>query len=254
MKKLFFATILMIVAYIGASAQPARSILKFKFSDNSRLAVSIDDRYYDKQGRSITVGDLPAGRHFIKIYKYIPYSNGKGGKAKEVYRGGIRISAGTISSFTYDLHDEKLYTNTEMIDGSYTDRDNSDDDRYNNDRRDDMRDDYRDDRNNRRDRDDVYYSRQWSQQDMSDLKARVDDRITDGEKLKLMQSVLKDRRYTTEQMRSMIKWLSFDDTKLSFAKWGYDNASDKQNYWKLESELTFSSSKDDFNNYINGRK
>jgi hypothetical protein len=137
-----------------------------------------------------------------------------------------------------------LYASTEFIDESYRDGDNNDEDRDYRDRRDD----------DRRRNDDVYYSKQWSQQDMSDLKKRVDDRMMDGDKVKLMQSVLQDRRYTTEQMRTMLNWLSFEDSKLTVAKWGYDNVTDKQNYWKLESEFSFSSSKDEFNNHINGRK
>jgi hypothetical protein len=89
---------------------------------------------------------------------------------------------------------------------------------------------------------------------MSDLKRRVDDRIGDSDKQKLVEGVLKDRRYTTEQMRSMLSWFSFESTKVAVAKWGYDNVSDKQNYWKLESEFTFTSSKEEFNSYINGRR
>lgn len=247
MKKILSTLLLVFITCIGAYAQGgARSVLRFKLSDDSRLAVSIDNRYYDKQGRSITVGDLPAGRHYIKIYRYTPYSDARGGKAREVYRGGIRISSGTITNFTYDMRDGKLYANTEFIDGSY--HNDNDDNRYNDDSYN------RDRREDRRRNDDMYYSRNWTDDDMRDLKKRVEERITDSDKLKLMQSVLKDRRYSTEQMRNMINWLSFDDSKVNLAKWGYDYVNDRQNYWKLESEFTFSGSKDEFNTYINGRK
>ncbi|MBL7683417.1 MAG: DUF4476 domain-containing protein [Flavipsychrobacter sp.] len=247
MKKLLFTLILMAVTVANLFAQSRRSIIKVRLSDNSRLAVSINDRYYDKQGTSITIGDLPAGRHYIKIYRYVPYATGRGGKARVVYSGGIRLSEGTISEFTYDVRRNEIYATTEFIDDTYDDR--------RDDRRDDRYDDRRDDRYE--ERDDIYNNRRgrvWTQQDMSDLKKRVDDRMMDGEKQKLMQSVLQDRRYTTEQMRTMLNWLSFESTKVEVAKWGYDNVSDKQNYWKLESEFTFSSSKDEFNNYINGRR
>jgi hypothetical protein len=226
------------LAFINVDAQPKRSVLRFRLSDNSRLAVSIDDRYYDKQGKSITIGDLPPGRHYIKIYKYVPYRDG-GGRARELYRGGIKISSGTISSFTYDLNDGKLYANVEFIDGSYRDND----DAYNNNRNDDRRRD-----NN------SFNPHKWNETDMEDLKKRVDERITDGDKVKLMQNVLKNRNYTTEQMRVMLNWLSFDDSKVTLAKWGYDYVSNKENCWKLESEFTFSSSKEEFNNYISSKK
>jgi hypothetical protein len=238
MKKVLFTLLLALVACIVVGAQPRRSVCKFRLSDNSRLAVSIDERFYDKQGKSITIGDLPAGRHYIKIYKYVPYRDG-GGRARELYRGGIRISSGTISSFTYDLNDGKLYANTEFIDDSYR----NNEDAYNDNRNDDKRRD-----------NDVLNSRNWNQTDMDDLKKCVDDRITDGDKIKLMESALKNRNYTTDQMSIMLHWLSFDDSKVSLAKWGYDYVSNKENYWKLESEFTFSSSKEEFNNYISGKK
>jgi hypothetical protein len=240
MKKVLFTLLLALVAFINVDAQPRRSVCRFKLSDNSRLAVSIDERFYDKQGKSITIGDLPAGRHYIKIYKYVPYRDG-GGRAREVYRGGIRISSGTISNFTYDLNDGKLYANTEFIDDSY--RNDNSDDAYNNNRPDDRRRD-----------NSVFNQHNWNQTDMDDLKKRVDDRITDGDKIKLMESVLKNRNYTTDQMRVMLNWLSFDDSKVTLAKWGYDYVSNKENYWKLESEFTFSSSKEEFNNYISSKR
>lgn len=252
MKRLLLFMLLAVISIAQVSAQARRSIIRVRLSDDSRLAVSLNDRYYDKQGRSITIGDLPAGRHFIKIYRYTPYTNGRGGKARVIYSGGIRISAGTITDMEYDVRNNQLYTQVEFIDDTYDDRR---DDRWD-DRRDDRWDDRRDDR--RDDRDDVYdrhrNSRSWTQQDMNDLKRRVDERIGDSDKQKLIQNVLQDRRYTTEQMRSILSWLSFESTKLEVAKWGYDNVIDKRDYWKLESEFSFNSSKDEFNNYINGRR
>jgi len=249
MKKLFFTLVISVVSIASLLAQPRRSIVKVRMSDNSRIAVSIDDRYYDKQGTSITIGDLPAGRHYLKIYRYTPYATGRGGKARVVYSGGLRLSEGTITEMTYDVRKNDVYATTEFIDDSYENGNN------NNNR-------YEDRRDRHDDRDDIYdrgsnnggYNRTWTQQDMNDLKNRVDDRIGDSDKQKLVESVLKDRRYTTEQMRSILSWFSFESTKVELAKWGYDNVSDRQNYWKLESEFTFTSSKDEFNNYINGRR
>lgn len=241
MKNTFLTIIIVITTYAGALAQGARSVLKFKFNDGSRIAVAIDSRYYDKEGKSITIGNLPEGRHYIKIFKFVPYRNESGGRAREVYKGGIRISSGTITQFTYDMRDGKLYANTEFLDANYRDEED--------------KDSYRNNRNDDRGRtDDVYYSNTWREQDMNDLKQRVNERITDGDKLKLMQSALKERSYTTAQMATMLGWLSFDDSKVTLAKWGYDYVSDKQNYWKLESEFTFSGSKEEFNSYINLKK
>ena len=89
-----------------------------------------------------------------------------------------------------------------------------------------------------------------SESDVNDLKARVNDRVTDIEKMKLMKSVLDSRNVNSTQVREMMSWLAFESSRLDFAKWAYSRAVDKQDYWKLEDAFTFSSSKDEFNEYI----
>jgi hypothetical protein len=88
---------------------------------------------------------------------------------------------------------------------------------------------------------------------MEDLRSRVAARITDSDKEKLMKTALDGRTVTTDQVRDMLGWLSFDDTKLDFAKWAYSSVSDRQNYWKLEDAFSFSATKDEFNKSIRNR-
>jgi hypothetical protein len=51
----------------------------------------------------------------------------------------------------------------------------------------------------------------------------------------------------------MLSWFSFESTRLEFAKWAYDGTIDRQNYWKLEDEFSFSSSKTELSQHIQGR-
>ncbi|MBZ0097967.1 MAG: DUF4476 domain-containing protein, partial [Taibaiella sp.] len=87
-------------------------------------------------------------------------------------------------------------------------------------------------------------------EDLKDMEARVEERITDTDKLKLMKSVLEDRTYYSVQVRTMLNWLVFESSRVDFAKWSYERVLDKQDYWKLEDAFTFSSSKDEFNEHI----
>jgi hypothetical protein len=100
---------------------------------------------------------------------------------------------------------------------------------------------------------DAANSSSFSQRDMEDLRSRVASRITDSDKEKLMKTALDGRTVYTGQVRDMLGWLSFDDTKLDFAKWAYSSVSDRQNYWKLEDAFSFSATKDDFNKSIRNR-
>lgn len=219
-----------ITAFVPAMAQYSqRSVLEIRTNDHEPIVVSVDNRYYDRHGRTITIGNLPRGWHDLRVYEYLEYKKG-GGRAKLLYTGRIRIDAGTVTHCVVDKQTGRMRIRTMDMEDAYLDYDQPD--------------------NN-----DVpgTSSNILTDKDLTDLKARTDDRITDTEKLKLMKSVLAERTYYSVQVRRMMEWLTFEDSKLDFAKWSYDRALDKQDYWKLEDLFTFSSSKDEFNEYISSR-
>lgn len=243
MNRLLYTLIFVLTALTSAFAgYNERSVLEIRLSDHSPLVVSVDGRNYNKHGRTVTVGNLPKGWHDLRVYEYLEYKKG-GARAKLLYTGRIRIDAGTVTHCIVDVQTRRMRIKTMDLEDTYLDYD---DDRDNTDGpRDDRYEDRRDD-NNRR-------SNVFSTQDIDDLKVRVDDRITDTDKLALMKSVLSDRRYYSNQVRTMMDWLSFESSRVDFAKWSYDRALDKKDYWKLEDVFSFSSSKDEFNKHISNR-
>jgi len=275
MKKILTTLVFLLAGISFAMAMPGpRSMLRLRLSTGGQIMVTIDDRVYDKHAPSLTIGDLPPGRHRIKVYEYRPYRNSKGGRAELVYTSTIKVKPNMFAYGTVDVADGTLRLFSRDLDDYYAHRDEYDRDYYGSDRPpyNDNGDNgynnnngyndntpggqyndnngYNDDRGN----DNGGYNRNMlSSRDMDDLRARVNDRITDTDKEKLMKSVLDNRSYTTDQVRAMMGWLSFESTKLDFAKWAYDHVSDRRNFWKLESEFSFSSSKDEFNDYIKGR-
>lgn len=243
MKRAIFTFLFLLSAVIQSDARfPNResksSILKVRLNDDSPITIVIDNRRYDKHGTSITVNDLPAGRHYLKVYSYEDNNRTNRIKARLLFQGNIRIERNTIMTCIVDPRRGTAASKSRSMNNDYE---------YNDDR-------YTDDKHNRKYRDDVYNGAAISDHDMNDLKTRVNDRITDTDKMKLMQSVLESRNYTTEQVKLMLAWLSFESSRLDFAKWAYGNVIDKKNYWKLDSEFTFSSSKDEFNEYIKNYK
>lgn len=244
MKKGIFTILFLLTALVQSQAQghsnARRSVLKIRLSDDSPITIAIDDRRYDKHGRSVTVNDLPGGRHNLKVYSYMEYNKTNRVQARLLFQGNIRIERNTLMTCVVNPQRGTMSYQTQNLDREYE----YSEDRYDEDKR----------NRNRRYRDDVYNGAAITDRDMSDLKTRVDDRITDTDKLKLMQSVLESRNYNTDQVRLMLPWLSFESSRLDFAKWAYSNVIDKKNYWKLDSEFTFSSSKDEFNEYIRNNK
>ena len=270
-----------------------RAVLKLRLSDRTPLSVNVDGRHFDEGGASITIGNLPAGPHRIEVFSEGGYRmrprrvfTGTIRLAPEtvsigiidLYNRGIRLRTRPMDAYTKGGDDRDRSV------------DNDRDDRYkdDNDRSYDIpksdRDDYKD-RDDRKDIDDVYGDNRSgnyhdndnkgiegygsfphgrdgnneyngstvTQKDIADLRSRVADRITDSEKEKLMKNVMEGRRASTEQIREMLSWLSFESTRLDFAKWAYSHATDRKNYWKLEDVFTFSSSKDEFNDAIRTR-
>lgn len=231
MKKLFLSIVVISTAFAAWAQRGERSMMRIALSDDSRLAVSIDDRYYNKQGKSITVGDLPAGRHKLKIYSYTPYKNRDGGKARTLYSGNVTVSAGTVTYLTYDINTDKLMARTEYLDNAPDARTHTD----------------------------TYKApaadnTNTGSQTWAGLKAQVDALETDTEKQKAVQTALDGKSYTTEDVRTVMTWFGFEATKIEFAKWAYNNVTDKQNYSKLSNDFTLNSSKDDFNTYLSQLK
>jgi hypothetical protein len=75
------------------------------------------------------------------------------------------------------------------------------------------------------------------------------------DKLSLVDLLSKDRCFSVEQIRTIGKEFSFGSDKLTAFKKLYAKCNDKNNYYKLVDELTFSSEKEELNNFIkNGGK
>lgn len=72
----------------------------------------------------------------------------------------------------------------------------------------------------------------------------------DDKRLSKAKQVFDDEYLTTNQVIEVVKVFSFDDSKLDFAKWAYKSTLDKKNYYKVEDQLSFTSSKTNLANFV----
>lgn len=228
MKRLF--TIIILLLATVATFARERSALNIRFTDGREILVTIDGRRYQRHAASLTFGNLPAGWHDLRVYEYIQYANG-GGRAKLMYVGSVRVKPGKIAYCVVDPYAKRMRVRVEDKDHAYIDYGDNNG---------------TDDGSTQDDFDNSGVKRK----DLQDLKALVADRITDTDKLKLMKSVLANKHYGTQDVRAMMEWLNFEASRLDFAKWSYDRVTDVHDYWKIEGDFTYSSSKDEFNTYI----
>ncbi|MEZ5015856.1 MAG: DUF4476 domain-containing protein [Flavipsychrobacter sp.] len=240
MKKasIFLLVFLLSVSQVLA-AERMRSAIKIRFNDNRPITISIDGRNYDRHGKSLTLGNLPAGWHNIRVYEFIEYRKG-GGRAKLIYTGSVRVKPGVMMYCVVDANTRRMRIRTEDISDLYVDYDNANSVDENVPPKHDKP---TDERVNRSDE-------AVSMNDIKELETLVKGKVTDTDKLKMLKRALKDERYYVMDVKTMMTWLSFESSRLDFAKWSYNKVLNPESYWKLDDAFNFSSSTDELHDYI----
>jgi len=283
MKKIILTALLLLAAAPMIFAQRGTSTLYVRMSDNSHLTVALDDRHFNKNGTSLTIGDLPAGRHKLEVYGFAGDGRAKGDRPQLVYRGNIKIHRGTYAECVIDPNTGDIQVNEEADNGnsSYSQRQQTGGDNSNG-RYDDQREGRYDDRRMNDDRgyreeeaprDDVYENGNpdnnrnnndkaigsfgtgaMSKGDMDGLKSMIRGKDTDGEKVQIMERELNGKSFTIEQVGKMMSWLNTDDSRLELAEWAYPQVTDKENYKKLGSAFTKGSYLKELDDFVANRK
>ncbi|MCB9194811.1 MAG: DUF4476 domain-containing protein [Flavobacteriales bacterium] len=71
------------------------------------------------------------------------------------------------------------------------------------------------------------------------------------DKLNIAKQATKNKCLTTDQVISICNLFTYEESKLEFAKYAYTRTYDIDDYYKVNSVFTYSSSKDELNEYIN---
>lgn len=87
----------------------------------------------------------------------------------------------------------------------------------------------------------------------AETKKAIRDASFDDTKLSTAKTIIGTNFVTTAQVMELSKQFSFDDAKLKFVKFAYNNCVDKNNYFKLGSIFSWDSDKEALNNFISGK-
>lgn len=250
MKKLSLFLIVLLSLAQMTLAQSRRSSLHIRLRNDKLLTVVLDGRHYKRFGRSITFGDVPAGNHEIKVYRFFPnddprYSDSRP-RAVLIYKGRMRIDPATTYFCTVDPQ-YKTMSIRESREAYYDDertykideQPEFDEDRDNQSYARDKDKDWDKDRQNRDNRD----KNILSNDELYTLQAAVEERYGSDDKVRLIKNYLQDKKLTTEQVKTIIAWLSFESSKLEIAKYGYPRCTDPEKYLQVSSLLNFQNSK-----------
>ena len=93
----------------------------------------------------------------------------------------------------------------------------------------------------------------FSKADIDDLKNRAKAKKFDDDISGFLKQTMSKGMFYTEDVISVLSILKFDDTRVSLAKYLYDNTIDKHKYYQLSVSFKFSSSFEEVMTYISKR-
>lgn len=271
MKRIASIILAVIAIYSQVSAQ---SVLRVRLADNSRFNVSVNGRYFNRKGTSITVGDLPSGNHYVKIFK-VSYDRWGRAFDRTIFQGTVRTRNGMVSQMVYDPYARRMGVNLIPDNTMPATRP----DYYNEPNRAKYDDVTEPSRMAKQDRPVSAYESEPAQaatesnnppsnlppasplaegsmtdNDIEALKNKVDGQKTDTEKLKLLKSELRKETITTFQLANILDWLLFESTKVELAKWAYHITKDKDFFSDIYNKFGYQSSKDELQQYVVDKK
>ncbi len=213
MKKQVLGLIIILFALVSFSnnshARPRkpRSVVVFSLSDGSPLTIAVNDRYYKKIARRITLNDLPGKRPYVKVYRYRPYADGKGGKAELVFSSTIKLTPGQSYEAIVDPQSRKL--NLRPLRQNVPPPSNN----YNNNQ--------------------SNYSSQppaMLSSSLMVLENNMDKEDTESGKMRLAKQYADNNTISSEDVKNIATWLLFDDSRVDFVKYTYPKVTDKSNF------------------------
>lgn len=92
-----------------------------------------------------------------------------------------------------------------------------------------------------------------SDSDISQLKTSVESKSFEDSKLTTMKSAAKNKCLKATQVKELMMLLTFEESRLDFAKFAYDYTYDQGNYYVVNDAFTFEFSIDELNEYLEGR-
>jgi len=249
MRFLFVWVLCMVLAGEGVMAQ---SQIRVTLSDRSRITVAVDGRYFNRRGTAITVGDLPPGRHSLKIYS-VQYDRWGSPYERVIFQGRVTTEYRMITNVVYNPYTRmarvRQMSEDFMVGASA----------------DDERAAYQDgvDEETSMPTSPSSASAQpagavaspapmgsLSFDKQEALKKKCDAEKTDTKKLTTVKSGLAGETVSTTQIMEMMDWFLFESTRLEFAKWAYSIALDKQSYRDLSSRFETPANKQEFDAFV----
>lgn len=204
------------------------SQLNLTMVDQANFEVKFNNRFFGTTGNSFTIDNLAPGRYPLMVSKLLPTHRGY--QKKVIYCGTIDIPAGSNVNAKVDRFNrlqlsyvpiacENTYNHGQCGPAATG-----------------------------------YYEPMpmgMNPNTFGQLKNAFSNRWFDNDKLQLARQAVRSNNVTAIQVADIMSLFSFDNSKLEVAKVAYATTIDKQNYYIVNNQFTFSSSILELEEYIN---
>lgn len=247
MKKMFTLGIGFLSA-IAAFAGYAPSSLTVMSEVNSNIKVTVDGNRFDQQmiGNSVVFNNLQPGFHTVKIFQQERSRGGWFGRRRDddfrlVYTASVNIKPLFVTTIQLNRSGRAQISEQPMR-NRYDERGWNGDKRYDNDR-----DEHRD---NGYGNNGYGYGRVLSNQDFFAAQRVLDREAFDNARLLYAKRLADDSYFTSEQVKDLAKFFSFDNSRMEFVKYAYAKTVDKNNFSIVCNAFDSNYSKDQLMNFI----
>ena len=222
---------LFLVASFSLFAQD-KSVLTVSTTGAANLRVILNDRQYSLQDRTATFQNLEPGNYDIIIYQLQPQTNGTAAYT-EVFNSSFQLKAGrhheiAVLRFGKARFDEASIGADDWGDGAYVNPAYGND--YGN--------------NTAGPVDNAQFEK---------MRNAINEGYYNDTKLTYAKAIMKNNRFTAEQVKTVCKLFTNDDTRMELVKFAWDLCVDKGNYFTITDAFYYNSSKETFMKFIGGK-
>lgn len=247
--KYTFTLLITLLLSVAMYAYPKQPTVTVSTVGNNAITVMIDGKQYRASSNYVTINDLAAGYHVIKIYQQ---TNGRRNNRVQnpqmIYNNRLLVKPRydvdiIVSRFGKVFIDEQL--------------NNDDDNRWSNDNsnwndRDNNWNNNNDWNNNNNDRYSNYQP--INNRDFEQLKQTIKSEAFNDTKQSVAKQMITNNYFSSAQVKEIVQLFNFENSKLDIAKYAYKYTVDKNNYYNLLDAFAFNSSKNELLQYIQDNK
>jgi len=236
-KLFFYFTVFLFIFSVQCFSQ---SYLQLSLSDDEDFSVVFDNNELSS-GNVAEFDNIAAGDHYLKVIKEGPNVPAQ---ADVVFDGKIKIPSGydvyaVIDEYnTFNIYKKKKFGyNRYILNQDFIRRcgeKHGVKEYYNN-------------------LNDECKYKAIRPDDYKDLKGSIGNRNFESSNMDILKTAIDNNYFSSEQIRELLAFFSFEDNKLQIAKYAYKKVCDKNNFFKVYDAFNFDSSITELKNYISGK-